>query len=285
MDSQMQELGRQAEQALSYAAWAGPIGLVVLGIVLWLGGRRMARALGATAGLLVGAGMAYLLARDRSETALMVAGTIGALLGAVLAWALFRIWMGAALAALLTVALPIGGLALQAVSPPRWAPRGATEHESAAPLLEELGKATAAQGDDDGVGGQTTSDRLAAVLGDHVRDVTTSWWDRQRVEVDAWWQEMEAAQRASAMALAGLGAVLGVLVGLIWPYTSAALQSSLIGAVLAWAGLSRLTLRNGEAVMTGFLPDTPAQMVSVLGLITLVGVLLQWTLWRRRADK
>lgn len=288
MESQIQELGQQADQVLSYAAWAGPIGLVLLGVALWFGGRRVARPLGATAGLLVGAGVAYLIAQERGQSAVMLAGTIGALGGALLAWVLFRIWMGAALAMVLALALPVGGLALQDVAPPPWVcdTQGQSDHESsAAPLLERLRDGVTTSESADVAPGASPSERLKAVLGEQVRDATMSWWDRQRTEMNLWWESLATTQRGSAIVLAGLGAVVGVLIGLIWPYTSAAIQSAMIGTVLALAGLSRLTTADGAAAVGDVLPKTPAQMVSLVGLITVVGVALQWTVWRRHADK
>lgn len=300
---QMGQLGQQAEAALAYAAWIGPIGLILLGAALWLGGRRVARPMGVMAAMVVGAGVGLLLTQSRGQGAVMIAGTLGALIAAVLAWALFRIWMAATLAVVLAVAMPLAGMALQGVAPPPLlsmttphtdiAPAGSadpdprdTAEKLAADLVEQLRKAVMAK--------QTATDQTPAsssrndeadTLGDEARSILGNWWDRQCAAVDEWRRALPPVQRASAAALAGLGALLGVLLGLIGPYTSAAIQSSLIGGAIAIVGISRLGQLNPDGPLAGLLPQSPVQLVSLLGLITLMGVGIQWTLWRCRADK
>ncbi len=296
---QMEQLGQQAEAALAYAAWIGPIGLILLGAALWLGGRRVARPMGVMAGMVVGAGVGLLLAQSRGQGAVMIAGTVGALIAGVMAWALFRIWMAATLALVLAVALPLAGLALQGVTPPPLAPARAADNSEipnadlaaedtpqklAADLIEQLRDAVMAPRAAEAQPQQTDVE-ANDTLGQGMRSAADDWWTRQRAGVDDWWRSLPTVQRGSASALAGLGALLGVLLGLIGPYTSAAIQSSLIGGMLAIVGLGRLGALNPEGPLAGLLPQSPVQLVSLLGLITVMGVGLQWTLWRHRADK
>jgi hypothetical protein len=310
---QIEQLGQQADAMFSYAAWIGPMGLMLLGAALWLGGRRIARHMGVMAAMIVGAGVAVLAVQSRGQSAVMVAATIGALLGGVMAWVLFRIWMAAALALVLAAALPLAALALQGIAPPLPAygddarrletadpddsPAADTPEKLAADLLEQLRQAVASRGapkprpDSDvhtgvhtGVHTDTRADQTHPP-GRDARSMFDAWWDSQRIAIDQWWLSLSTPQRGTAVTLAALGALLGILLGLVAPYTSAAIQSALIGGVLVAIGLARIGQLQPEGPLAGLLPRSPVQMVSFLGLITLVGVGLQWTLWRRRADK
>jgi hypothetical protein len=211
---------------------------------------------------------------------------------------LFRIWMAAALALVLAVALPLAGLALQGVAPPPLASATAgntiaaadattvdSPEKLAADLIEQLREAVMAPRGSGATPPATPEGAATESLGLGMRSTAQAWWDNQRLAIDQWWRSLAPVQRGSASALAGLGALLGVLLGLIGPYTSAAIQSSLIGGVCALFGLGRLGELNPEGLLAGLVPQSPVQLVSLLGLITLVGVGLQWTLWRRRADK
>jgi len=81
-----------------------------------------------------------------------------------------------------------------------------------------------------------------------------------------------------------IGAGIGFLLGLMAPNYAAAVQSAIVGAVL-------IVVPGRELVLThlpdakSLIPTTAQGILLTTGLITLVGLALQWTLYLRRDDK
>jgi putative flippase GtrA len=80
------------------------------------------------------------------------------------------------------------------------------------------------------------------------------------------------------------GAAAGLVLGLLLPKLSAALQTAIAGALLIYTGamgLARWQFGDG----TSILPDSARGALVAIGLITVLGVVIQWTVFQRRADK
>ena len=237
--------------------WLLVAGLVT-GLMLWLLGRRLFRPMCALSGLLLGGISSFIIAREMSatQTTQLAVSVAGAVAGCVAAWLMFRLWMGLAgaiiLAAAATLSLVVvDGIPLPAVS------------------LEDVRiERTEADGepDDDDTG------RPGITINAPV-DTLGVWWD-----------ERAGGERTGLIFAGCIGAVVGVVAGLLWPYAAASWQTALIGATLLFITGIRLAERvAGESAIP--LPTAPAGQLAIVGLITLVGVLLQWTIFRKPADK
>lgn len=282
------------EQEIQQAIDALPMAVAVLflvmaavGLFIWVAGTALAKAACTVSGLVLG-GLAGWFAGGQlaSEGAYILPLTIGAAVaGALVAGFLFRVWMAVAGAVLLSLVLPIGALVWQGHGP-GVAPGDATQ----TPAAEDQTDAAPAD----------TFDVRDFVLqaadpqADQPSDEAGLWsrlsefLDRMRANVTAWgrdtWDGLGPTGRMIAMLGAAVGALAGLLLGLLVPHISAAVQSSLAGSVMMYFGAVSAARRLlGDA--PPFLPDTPRGELAIIGLITVLGVLLQWTVFRKRTDK
>jgi hypothetical protein len=100
-----------------------------------------------------------------------------------------------------------------------------------------------------------------------------------------WWAEdLDPAVRWSVMAAAAVVAVGGLVVGLVLPNLGAALAAALVGSILIGGVALRLTGRYLESVHE-WLPSSPRRALIALGVMTVIGTLIQWTVTARRTDK
>ena len=96
------------------------------------------------------------------------------------------------------------------------------------------------------------------------------------------------AQRQRAIRLIAIcalaGGVAGLIIGLLFPNLAASFQSALVGALLmVYSGLQLLTVHAPD--MAAKVAMTTRLHLILLGLITIVGVAIQWTLFQRKADR
>ncbi|MFW6059492.1 MAG: hypothetical protein ACODAQ_04890 [Phycisphaeraceae bacterium] len=127
------------------------------------------------------------------------------------------------------------------------------------------------------------SAQLNAAL-DEARQAARSWYSQTKAQLAAWWNDLDGAARRTLFTAAGVGALVGLVLGLIMPYTAAAVQSALVGGLLMLLA-GRTLVERAAPDWTGYFPHTPRATLLCLGLITLLGVLLQWTFFHKRADK
>ena len=116
-----------------------------------------------------------------------------------------------------------------------------------------------------------------------LREDLAGVWSVQVDQVRGWWSELPREDRRFLLAGSCVGGVAGLVLGFAMPYLLASAQSALVGAVLiGFAGRLLLLLHvPGSASM---MPQSWRGVILTLGLITLLGVLVQWTLRRRKAD-
>lgn len=294
-------------------------GLAVVGFVLWLLGRSIARAACVIGGLVFGGLAGYVVGQLlRDEGAYTLPLVLGlAIAGALVAGLMFRVWMGISTAVVLALAVPAATIVWQGtpidvtVGTPE-ADAATTDVERAEPAGDEAAveegvtipglsiqlptwdeakqtvtpdepeeKPRARQRDQDGEATSTREqvDPLAAV-----GRVAGLIYERQSTAIAAWWAELSQPARWLLIAGAVAGAGVGLLLGLIAPYGAASVQTALVGAILLFFPLRGLA-ESYLPGMTGVLPTTPRATVVTLGLITLLGVLVQWALFRKRADR
>lgn len=242
---------------------------LLVGLVLWLIGRKIARPACAVGGLVAGSALGFVgsqqLLGGQSVILLMIGAAV---ITAILAYVLFRVWMGISLALLLALLAPIAGLA--------WRGDVATVEP---PTVSEL-LIPDSQIESDGDGGDADADAEGeASLGEHLREVY-GWYQS---ELTAWWSSLGATGRTMVMGASAVGALVGMIFGLLMPYFAATVQTATVGGGLillaAWPQLPRFAPELAES-----LPPTTRSMVLALGLITALGVVLQWTLFGRKSD-
>lgn len=249
--------------------------LVVVGAVLWLIGQSLARVACVVSGLVLGgvAGLSVgqMLAEEGAYTLPLVLG--GAIAGALLAGLLFRVWMGISGAALLALAVPAASIVWMGVTPPP------LQLEEMRAQVTDEGAVERLVGDDE-AGDASSVDGTVAALMTTARGIYASQAEAART----WWEELGGAARGMLVTAALIGGAAGLLLGLMLPNMAASVESALVGAILMFYPGRELLARLAPD-QTGWLPHTPRATLVALGLITLLGVLIQWTLLRRRTDK
>ncbi len=233
--------------------------LVVLGVALWLLGRSITRPLCAASGLLLGAAATLALARLLGSFDLyLVFIMVGAVIGCLMAWFLFRLWMGLSLTIALAIVAPIA--ALQWMEPD---PRGEDDVPklNLAPLIES--STTPAES-------QTVAERIENLC----RQVSEQFGE--------WWNRQPGSGKTTMVIGAATGAAIGLFFGMLAPYWSSSGLSALLGTLMVVAALTYWVDMAGWT-LPAWLWRPQSQTIGV-GLITLVGMLVQWTFFRARPD-
>jgi len=268
---------------------AGGVALLV-GLVIWLIGRKIARPACAVGGLAVGMTLGFAGAQQLlgGQSAILL-GIGAAVIVGILAYILFRVWMGISLGLLLALLTPVAGLAYRGDAQPV-AP---TTHQELmipdsllAPNSSDPANAPApapgrADGDaaSGGVSGAASGGTSGGSLGDRMRGV----YQQQKDELLAWWASLGATGKALVAACSAGGAMVGLILGLLFPYLAATIQTAAVGGGLMLLGVWPLLPRFAPGWAEAF-PPTTRLIVLALGLITLLGVVLQWTLFGRKSD-
>ena len=175
-----------------------------------------------------------------------IAVIVGSFVGCVAAWLLFRIWVGA-MAAALAATLVFAGFMIWPDLP------GAIE----TPTATEIVAATNAPG---------AGDVFDAMLETF----------RQR------WAEVKASRGPMVLGATAGAALAGLLTGLIAPYCGASILCAALGTLMVTCSLAswgRLAGWPRPEVL-----EEPTHLIAALGLITGIGVALQWIIFRSRSD-
>lgn len=264
--------------------------LCVAAVGLVLLGRRLVKPVCVTSGAVLGLAASWVTVGllPVLEPYWIPVLMAGALAGGLLAAAIFRLWVALASAALLALLVPAAVLGWQGTPLPIEAggvegDRGGAVEESAGSMpevssltredvesrvseeLEELG---------------TAAEELRVAMIESLRGLA----QRQQEAVAAWWEELGEPGRRNVVVGAAVGGLLGLLLGVTAPYTAASLLSSLSGGLLlVFAGRTLAIGLGGEAV-SGYVPEQPRALAATVGLITVVGVIVQWTLRPKKDD-
>lgn len=231
-----------------------------MGLAFWVLGRWMAPVCCAAGGLAIGAVVGAVvpqLLQWEGSLVIWVAGS--ALLGCVLAWLLFRLWMGMSVATILAVVTPMVALTLMGNTLPIQPGR----------MLVDLIQTSSATPPSDADQGQ---------------DMLTQYCAQQWQQTRATWENFTAGTRQVVILSAGAGGLAGMVIGLVGPFVSAAVGSAFLGAGAAWL-CARALLAVHAPAAAGWIDTGPAGTLTVLGLITLVGVVIQWIISTDRTDK
>lgn len=275
--AQIEQIESVLEPIRQNAGLFGQAMLVVAllaGLVLLLMGRRLIRTACAVGGLVLGGLLiGALTIHVLNAPQYVLFGLIGgAVVCCLLAWFLYRMWMGLSCAILLAMLSPMATIIIQ----------GKTEAVST--QIESLKQ--------DNPYAEIEKPNLAALNPDALDQETREelWRQLQALwgpigdRVSAMWEQLDTSGRTTVLIAAGVGALLGLLFGLIAPNGAAMLQSAAVGAMLILIGALGLAFIH--------LPDAMAKLnlseriiLVLLGLITLHGVGIQWTLFGRKVDK
>jgi hypothetical protein len=235
------------------------VALLTLGLLIWLFGRKLIKPLCVLLGLLAGSAAGLAIAHALGSSLLIVWSAAGGVIGGLLAWLLFRVWMGGALAIVLAIALPAAVVVIMGAA----APGGPTD------VKEQFLEFRRDVEEDRSPGVQA---RLTAI------------YEQQRDEAAAWWKSLGGTGRKRVAGCAIGGALVGFLLGLIRPKLAAALMATLLGGVMIVLAGERLLAVNAPDFYAS-LPGGPRVTLAAVGLITILGLGLQWTFSKRKADK
>lgn len=294
--------GDVIEAVVSVLPTIGLLAVMLVGLVLWLIGRRIARAACAVSGLVLGGLAGFVLGEMLTDRGgITIALVVGAgIAGALLAGLLFRVWMALSGAALLALMAPAAVLVWQgapAIDEPADAPAATAEADDGDDgerngvvddlLRRSIDAMNGEDGDAADGGVEGDADAEAGDFGQVVEAASQAarqWYDEQLEGVRAWWADLSPATRGTIGVAALFGAAAGLLLGLLLPWVAASLESALVGAILlVLAGRQLVVMHAPDAA--GWFPQSPRALLLWLGLITVLGFAIQWTLSARRTDK
>jgi len=263
--------------------------LLAVGVVVWLMGRSLARPACVLSGLALGAAGGLAATHLGSFRGLVMLGIVvgGGIAGAVLAAMLFRLWVAIVGAVLLALIVPAGLIVWHGTDPPSFAATQATEAADAGGNGDEADDA----GEDGDGAIPGVSEVAAATTGksdsgaiELAAESLEGLHAKQSEAIGDWWAGLETTTRRRLMYGCGIGAAVGLVLGLLAPLTGAAIESAVAGAMLIFFP-GRALLSHFFPEQAGWLPQSPRWTVLWLCLITLAGFWLQWITTRKSADK
>ncbi|GAB4192572.1 MAG: hypothetical protein Kow00105_06660 [Phycisphaeraceae bacterium] len=308
MDSQ--QLQDMLEKMASIGVMLPAIALVA-GLVLLTLGSKLARPMCAFSGLILG-GVAGLIVGEAlaDQGAVVLALVVGAgIAGALLSALLFRVWMAISgalifgLAAAGAVLLWQGPTPETDTEPKTTTDTITTEEPDASSGMEikistdqliDAGKQamesiTGSLGETESQSesadasltiNEETARQIGSVILEALRGAAKYYWQA----VADWWSEAGTGARGGMLLVGLVAAGIGLLLGLLGPYKAASIQSAVAGAVLiVFSSFSLLAQLMPDRA--DWLPATPRGVLICLGLITTIGVALQWTIFARETDK
>lgn len=250
-------------------AWAG-----VMGLVLWAFGRRLVKpmfiVMGLGSGALVASGIGLEMGFGQGAI-LWAAG--GALVGAVAGFALWRVGVGLTVA----IAAAVIGAAV-----------AMTVTQTPAPALDPA----IAQAQTDfqkDMASAAVDDIHANVTADHTADAVplarpfAKAADPVGKALADWWGSSSAGARW-IVAVSALGAgMLGFVLGMIFAERFAAAVMALCGAVMMLPAAAWVVGQLPEGV-AAWVPRSMVGVGVVLGVLTVIGAVIQWTVFRKATD-
>ncbi len=289
------------------------------GVVLWALGGKLARPACAVGGLVLLGLVAFEFVPrlTTNETAILVATIVAAIVGGVLAAMLFRLWMAISAAALMALLVPAAGIVWSgAVGGPLPADGDEAPYTDTNGDRDEVSGLTAEQtsealenlardvtdrilnrgddgeseaedepgygrgGDASGEGADSQESEAMASLVSTLREA----WEARVQTLRAWWDGLSARGRTVIVTGGLIAAGVGLVFGLLAPYAAAAFQTVVLSGPLILFPAREL-IRHFLDAQPAWLPDSPRATLLTLGLITLAGLVFQWTMLRRPADK
>lgn len=269
-----------------FAVW------IAMALVLLLLGRRLSKPLCVFLGMTLGV-MAGVVAASQfsphGEVWIVVAWAFaGLLVGGLMSWLLFRLWMGIVFALMMAVLLAWGTTALARP----WL------HQTTDTVYESEDADEDVDDDRDTEDRESVKEWVKTTLEGDLSDLkeraneatetmisdSIEWLRTCRERVGRWWSALPPRGRQLAMAAGLIGLLHGLVLGIWRPKLAASLQTAFAGAwmlVMAdWSlvipGATRETILSYQGSWLGAV---------AVGLITVAGVVVQWTIRGRKTDK
>lgn len=284
---------QQADDALPALTMTARWVVVGIGIALWLAGGKLLKAAVMLGGLMLGmiVGGLSIAFVDSPAVAIGFIAGLG-LLGVLGAWLMFRAWVAFAAAVMFAIVAPAAVIVWQGVP----AEQLSDDTEQAKQQVRQQFDAVKsqlndqtklqveqlmAQGDQQAL---TQADQLLADQGKQALDAAKTAVFRNLEDIKAWWNDSATSVQKNVGLAMLIGAGVGFLFGFIAPTYAASIQSAIVGAVLI--------VIPGRELLASYLPQA-SDLAAVsargtlitIGLITVAGIALQWTLYLRRVDK
>lgn len=280
-------------QDLPLAAFTPVALMIIVGIVLWAAGRRILRAGFAIVGLLAGAAIGFALGE---HPALGLAPWVAAILGAIVVACIFalayRIAVALSMGAVLAVAAPLCVLAVASLQAGERADEGQAKDATTEEVRDSISDWLAQHE-------QTLKDATDAVKRSSDEAIERSglresaseqieelrgYGSRVMEGLHAEWEKTPPALRPKLKLAAVIGALAGIVLGLLARRFSDSAITALGGSLLWLTGLRILAVRMG----IGDQPWLPSSAVGFMALwlaAAFIGLGIQWTFSRRRVDK
>lgn len=264
--------GQQIEavgQTLSMITLTIALGFgALVGLMLWLFGHKLARPACVISGLVLGGLGGLVIGETLAEKGAMLLPLIigGAIVGALLSALLFRIWMAVTGSVLLAVVALATAIAWAGTPQPT------------VPLLDDAREIEASLGTIE----QAITNTVKSPL-ESFREALHTKLEQGGLELRQWWKDLNSRTQSVLISTAAAAGLTGFFLGLIVPNIAASLQTALVGALLIFSCITELL--TVHLVQTTWLPHTPRSAILTMGLITIVGLLIQWTLFRKKTDK
>lgn len=284
---------QQADDALPALTLTARWLIVGIGIALWLAGGKLIKAAVMLGGLMLGmiVGGLSIAFVDSPVIAIGFMAGLG-LLGVLGAWLMFRTWVAFSAGIMFAAVAPAAVMVWQGTPPQQLSQDTQQATAQVQTRYDALSNQLATdtklqieslirQGDPEAL---TQADKLLAEQGGKAIETVQAAVFRNLEDIQNWWKQNATAEQRNIGLAMLIGAGVGLLFGFIAPTYAAAIQSAFVGAVLIMIPGRELFVGYVPAA-TEFVPTSARGTLVTIGLITLVGVILQWTLYLRRVDK
>jgi hypothetical protein len=279
-----------------------PVALIVItGLVLWSAGRSVLRAAFAIVGLMVGGIVGWVIGGSFGGAASpWIGALVGGILLAVGAALMYRAAVAVSMSCLIGLASPLAVITMAELQAAR-SGRTLNDGEVHNPIAD---KVTQWWNGPPGSASSQPQERETTfeeeVRQESIRRATDALQERIREApqlqeirhhgarfVDALkekWQDTPEKMRPTLILAAVSGAIVGLLFGILASSLSASAVTSFGGSLLWLGGLQILALRFGVPDGPWF-PKSGMLWLGIWLITTLAGVVIQWTVQRKRADK
>lgn len=283
----------QADDALPTLTMTARWVVVAVGVALWLAGGKLLKAAVMLGGLMLGMIVGGLSIAFVDSPAIAIGFMAGlGLIGVLGAWLMFRAWVAFAAAIVFAIAAPAGMIVWQGVP----ASQLSEDTQQASKQVQERFDALSTQLNDQTKSQVQTlieqgdpqalveADALLPEQGERAWNTGKTAVFRNLEDVQAWWNDNESAMHRNILLAMVIGAGIGFLFGFIAPTYAASIQSAMVGAVLIVIP-GRELLASQLPALAQYIPTTARATLITLGLITVAGIALQWTLYLRPVDR
>ena len=252
------------DKLIPIAFQLGLVAMLGMGLVLLLMGQRMVRSACTFAGLVIGGLVAFIICQQTTSGSTMMLWTMGgAVIGAISTVFMYRIWMGVVLMLMLGLAVPSAVLVWQG--------------EVGAITCDEF---TAAMSQNDVSVESSMDGNVIEKINNAIRHI----YESQRQFITNWYQGLGKAGRMMVSTCGFIGGLAGLVFGLASPKRAACVVAAFTGSIMvAIAGNGLIAGTSSKYAQ--WLNNSPRTFIVLIGLITILGVIWQWTIFARKADK